>query len=67
MRKTLIELGKDGTRTMFHRVGSRAWTHPVDDPYMMDFPGRVRRDSSPVRLPCPVCSKKAPFREQNGA
>ncbi|HET6713963.1 MAG TPA: hypothetical protein VFI59_09665 [Actinomycetota bacterium] len=43
---TLIEMGSDGSRTVFHRQGDKAWTHPKDDHVMVDFD---------QRLSCPVC------------
>lgn len=64
---TAIELAKDGTRTVFHRRGLKAWTHPYDDPYMMDFDNEFRR-GVPVKLACPGCRQvprsapsKAPY------
>ncbi|HEX5915003.1 MAG TPA: hypothetical protein VFY54_17935, partial [Rubrobacter sp.] len=43
---TAIELGRDGSRTVFHRRGERAWTHPEGTPTMHDFDRR---------LSCPLC------------
>jgi hypothetical protein len=31
--KTAIEVGKDGNRTIFHRRGEMAWTHPEGERY----------------------------------
>lgn len=53
--RTVIELGRDGSRTVFHRNGSRAWTHPEDDPHMMDIRGKTVNSASPGRMPCPGC------------
>ena len=44
---TAIELGRDGTRTVFHRRGDRAWAHPEGTPTMVDF------DRT---LSCPFCT-----------
>ncbi len=48
--KTVVELSRDGTRTVFHRSGSEAWTHPEGDPYRMGFG---------VKQPCTGCPKAA--------
>lgn len=48
--KTVVELGRDGSRTVFHRSGSEAWTHPEGDPYRMGFG---------VKQPCTGCPKAA--------
>jgi hypothetical protein len=55
MRRTAIEIDSDGNRLrVFHRTGRGAWTHPLDQPYMVDFPGE-RRAGMPVKRTCPVC------------
>lgn len=56
--KTLIELGKDGSRVVYHSSGKQAWTHPEGDPYMIDFVGRIMPLAVPEKQPCPVCMKK---------
>lgn len=43
---TFVELARDGSKTVFHRRGSRAWTHPKGDPVMVD---------GPLRSACPEC------------
>jgi len=50
MTTTAIELGWDGSRTVFHCRGLRAWTHPEGEPYMDDIEG-----ARMVKKPCPVC------------
>ena len=46
--KTVVEFGKDGSRTVFHRTDGGAWTHPEGNPYRKEF-GVVK--------PCPGCAK----------
>ena len=43
---TVVELARDGSRTVFHRRGDRAWTHPHGEPAMVD---------GPLRFDCPEC------------
>ena len=55
----MVELHRDGSKTVYHEAGQRRWTHPHDDPYMNDFEGN--RQSGPmVRKPCPGCRRKVP-------
>lgn len=52
--RTAVEIAKDGTPIrVFHRRGSSAWTHPIDDP---TFKTHGRHDALVTR-PCPVCVK----------
>jgi hypothetical protein len=47
--RTLLEVDRAGRPVrIFHRVGPRAWTHPVGDPVLVDQ-GR--------RGPCPACAR----------
>lgn len=49
--RTAIEVGRDGSQTVFHRTAAgRCWTHPIDDPYMIDAL------DEPPKLACPVCT-----------
>jgi hypothetical protein len=53
--RTVIELGKDGSRTIFHRSGQKAWAHPEGDPHVMETKSR----RVPVKHLCPGCPKDA--------
>jgi hypothetical protein len=52
--KTVIELDNDGSRTVFHRTDTGAWTHPDGHPVRME----TTRESPrvPVEMPCPACA-----------
>jgi hypothetical protein len=46
--RTVLEVDRAGRPLrVFHRLGRRAWAHPVDDPVLVDL-----RE----RQPCPVCA-----------
>lgn len=53
---TKVELGKDESKTVFHRVGARAWGHPKGDPYMMDCG---------AKLLCPECKSSIEKTQHN--
>jgi hypothetical protein len=54
--RTAIEIDRDGTPLrVFHRRGSSAWTHPIDDPTYPD----VGRHGAIVSRPCSVCLSDA--------
>lgn len=53
---TAIELGKDGTRTIFHRRGGMAWTHPEGERYR--YWTRIRGSHwGWVEVPCDCTSE----------
>lgn len=51
--RTVIELGHDGSRTVFHRTDTGAWTHLDGHPVRME----TTRESPgiPIEMPCPAC------------
>jgi hypothetical protein len=56
--RTAIELGKDGTRTIFHRSGGMAWTHPESEPGGYWSSGHREREWIVLSCPC-KCSTGA--------
>jgi len=48
---TWVELHKDGTRTVFHRQGRKAWTHAVGAPCAACDKEQGRRNPSVTRIP----------------
>ncbi len=52
--RTVIELGNDGSRTVFHRTDTGAWTHADGYPVRME----TTRESPriPLEMPCPACA-----------
>jgi hypothetical protein len=53
--RTAIEIDRDGTPLrVFHRRGSSAWTHPVDDPTYPD----TGRHGAIVSRPCSLCGSE---------
>jgi hypothetical protein len=53
--RTAIEVASDGTPLrVFHRRGSSAWTHPLDNPTYLTH---GRHDARGIR-PCPICTPR---------
>ena len=52
--RTAVEIADDGTALrIFHRQGTSAWTHPIDDSMIRT----TGRHSAIVTRPCPVCAR----------
>jgi hypothetical protein len=58
--RTAIEVGKDGTRTIFHREGNEASAHPFDQP-CEDCP-----TGSPTGVPIPLNVNPHPLNPVGG-
>ena len=52
MTKTVIELGKDGTKTVFHRRGDMAWTHKLGERYSYVGQYTGEQKGQMVTVPC---------------